>query len=38
MRELPGIVWKKDLDANDQVCPKCNYDSESARLRAWDFV
>jgi acetyl-CoA carboxylase carboxyl transferase subunit beta len=20
-----GIIWKKDLDANDQVCPKCNY-------------
>jgi acetyl-CoA carboxylase carboxyl transferase subunit beta len=20
-----GIIWKKDLEANDQVCPKCNY-------------
>jgi len=20
-----GIIWKKDLDTNDQVCPKCNY-------------
>jgi len=20
-----AIIWKKDLDANDNVCPKCNY-------------
>jgi acetyl-CoA carboxylase carboxyl transferase subunit beta len=20
-----GIIWKKDLEANDQVCPKCNH-------------
>ena len=20
-----AIIWKKDLDANEQVCPKCNY-------------
>jgi acetyl-CoA carboxylase carboxyl transferase subunit beta len=20
-----GIIWKKDLEANDQVCPKCSY-------------
>jgi acetyl-CoA carboxylase carboxyl transferase subunit beta len=29
-----AIIWKKDLDANEKVCPKCNYHAKmSARDR-----
>ena len=35
MRELPGNYLEERPDANDQVCPKCNY-IKSARLRARD--
>jgi acetyl-CoA carboxylase carboxyl transferase subunit beta len=28
-----AIIWKKDLDANEQVCPKCNY---HAKIEARD--
>jgi acetyl-CoA carboxylase carboxyl transferase subunit beta len=29
-----AIIWKKDLDANEQVCPKCNFHNKvSARER-----
>ncbi len=29
-----AIIWKKDLDANEQVCPKCNFHAKiSARDR-----